>query len=131
MLNVFVKKLSEDAIIPSRSSEKAVGSNLHSILDYSIPSGGRAVISTGLGITLGGQCYARIAPKMRLTVDHGIQVGAGVIDHTYQGELKVVLFNHGEETFEVKKGDVIAQILIESCVTAPFEEDFSEPPDTM
>ena len=43
---------------------------------------------------------------------HGIEVGAGVIDQDYEGELKVVLFNHGDKDFHVNEGDRIAQIVI-------------------
>jgi dUTP pyrophosphatase len=49
-------------------------------------------------------------------------VGAGVIDPDYTGEVKVVLFNHGENDFEVKKGDRIAQLILERCETPPIGE---------
>ena len=53
---------------------------------------------------------------------NGIQVGAGVIDPDYTGELKVLLFNHGSKDLEVKMGDRVAQLILERCETPPVEE---------
>jgi dUTP pyrophosphatase len=55
-------------------------------------------------------------------VKHCINVGAGVIDPDYTGEVKVVLFNHGTEDFEIKKGDRIAQLILERCDTPMIKE---------
>jgi dUTP pyrophosphatase len=55
-------------------------------------------------------------------VKHGIQVGAGVVDPDYTGEVKVVLFNHGDKDFEVKRGERIAQLVLERCETPDVEE---------
>ena len=53
-------------------------------------------------------CYGRIAPRSGLAVKNFINVGAGVIDADYRGEVGVVLFNHSDEDFKVKQGDRIA-----------------------
>ena len=53
---------------------------------------------------------------------HGIQVGAGVIDPDYTGEVRVILFNQGHKNFEIKKGDRIAQLILERCETPPVVE---------
>jgi dUTP pyrophosphatase len=66
--------------------------------------------------------YGRVAPRSGLAVKHGIQVGAGVVDPDYTGEVKVVLFNHGDKDFEVKKGDRVAQLILERCETPEVEE---------
>jgi dUTP pyrophosphatase len=55
-------------------------------------------------------------------VKHCINVGAGVIDPDYTGEIKVVLFNHGENDFEIKRGDRIAQLVLERYETPPVKE---------
>jgi dUTP pyrophosphatase len=72
----------------------------------------RMLVSTGIAVVLPKGVYGRVAPRSGLAVKHGIQVGAGVIDPDYTGEVKVVLFNHGEKDFEVKKGDRIAQLVL-------------------
>jgi dUTP pyrophosphatase len=63
-----------------------------------------------------------VAPRSGLAVKHCIQVGAGVIDPDYTGEIKVVLFNHGPSDFEIKKGDRIAQLVLEKCMTPLIKE---------
>ena len=63
-----------------------------------------------------------MAPRSGLAVKHGIDVGAGVVDYDYRGPLGVVLFNFGQEPFEVKAGDRIAQLVLERIVTPAVEE---------
>lgn len=72
--------------------------------------------------------YGRVAPRSGLAVKHFIDVGAGVIDEDYRGPLGVVLFNHGQNDFAVKKGDRIAQLLLEKIATPDIEvvEDLDE-----
>jgi len=61
--------------------------------------------------------YGRIAPRSGLAVKKGIDVGAGVIDRDYTGQVGVVLFNNSDEDFEIKVGDRIAQLVIEKIAT--------------
>lgn len=60
---------------------------------------------------------ARIAPRSGLAVKHGIATGAGVVDEDYRGEVKILLFNHGEGEFAIQAGDRIAQMVLERIVT--------------
>jgi deoxyuridine 5'-triphosphate nucleotidohydrolase len=62
---------------------------------------GKRLISTGLQVAIPSKYYGRIAPRSGLALNHFIDVGAGVIDADYRGELKVLLFNFGEHDFEV------------------------------
>lgn len=71
------------------------------------------LISTGLSLTVEDGCYGRIAPRSGLAAKHHIDVGAGVIDSDYSGEVMVLLFNHSEVAYTVKAGDRIAQLIIE------------------
>ena len=73
----------------------------------------KALISTGLQMQIPLGNYGRIAPRSGLAVKHFIDVGAGVIDADYRGEVKVLLFNFGSDSFTVEKGDRIAQLIIE------------------
>ena len=118
-----VKKLCYDAIVPTRGSDGAVGYDLYSSEDAVVPcQAGRALVGTGISISLPDGVYGRVAPRSGLAVKHCINVGAGVIDPDYTGEIKVVLFNHGFKDFEIKKGDRIAQLVLERCETPPIEE---------
>lgn len=118
-----VKKLCYDAIVPTRGSDGAVGYDLYSSEDAVVPcQAGRALVGTGIAIVLPPDVYGRVAPRSGLAVKHCINVGAGVIDPDYTGEIKVVLFNHGEKDFEIKKGDRIAQLVLERCETPHIKE---------
>lgn len=57
--------------------------------------------------------YGRIAPRSGLAVKNFIDVGAGVIDADYRGQVKILLFNHADVDFEVKEGDRVAQLILE------------------
>ena len=118
-----VKKLSYDAILPTRGSDGSVGYDLYSSVDAVVPcQSGNVLVGTGIALSLPNDVYGRVAPRSGLAVKHCIDVGAGVIDPDYTGEVKVVLFNHGDKDFEVKKGDRIAQLILERCETPMVKE---------
>jgi len=122
-MSLKVKKLTFDAVVPTRGSDGAVGYDLYSSEDAIVPNqAGRALVGTGITVVLPPGVYGRVAPRSGLAVKHCINVGAGVIDPDYTGEIKVVLFNHGMNDFEIKKGDRIAQLVLERCETPPIEE---------
>ncbi|KAH6566969.1 hypothetical protein BASA50_003024 [Batrachochytrium salamandrivorans] len=108
-----VKRLSEHAQLPKRGSAEAAGYDLCSAHDAVIPALGRGVVPTDLSIALPPNTYGRVAPRSGLAVKHFIDVGAGVVDRDYRGPLGVVLFNFGTSDFQVKRGDRIAQLIIE------------------
>jgi len=112
-MTLLVKKLNGSAYVPALGSPLAAGYDMCSSVDTTIKCGCRGLVDTGIAFTVPYGTYGRIAPRSGLAVKKGIQVGAGVIDRDYTGEVKVVLFNHGEEDFEIKKGDRIAQLIIE------------------
>jgi len=113
-----VQFLRPDAKAPSRGSEFAAGYDLYSVEDAKIAPLDRQMIETGIAIGLPAGTYGRIAPRSGLAAKFGIDVLSGVIDLDYTGEIKVILFNSGKEVFEVKKGDKIAQLILE-CILTP------------
>ncbi|NXY03930.1 DUT protein, partial [Pteruthius melanotis] len=115
-------KLSDNAFAPSRGSARAAGYDLYSAYDCVIPPMEKAVVKTDIQIALPSGCYGRVAPRSGLAAKHFIDVGAGVIDEDYRGNVGVVLFNFGKETFEVKKGDRIAQLICERIYYPELEE---------
>ena len=74
---------------------------MHALLPTVVPARGKALVSTGLAMAIPYGNYGRIAPRSGLAAKHMIDVGAGVIDADYRGEVKVLLFNLGEQDFEV------------------------------
>jgi dUTP pyrophosphatase len=72
----------------------------------------RAPISTGLKLAIPIGYYGMVCSRSGLAFKNGIQVGAGIIDSTYRGEVKCLLFNLSNDYFTVYKGDRIAQLII-------------------
>eukprot|EP01018_Ginkgo_biloba_P020151 Gb_28972 [translate_table: standard] len=112
-----VKKLSPNAILPSRGSAMAAGYDLSSARVAVVPARGKALVQTDLSIAIPEGTYARIAPRSGLAWKQSIDVGAGVIDADYRGPVGVILFNHSDQDFEIKAGDRIAQLIIEKILT--------------
>ncbi|XP_055518648.1 deoxyuridine 5'-triphosphate nucleotidohydrolase-like isoform X1 [Leucoraja erinacea] len=115
-------KLSENAQRPTRGSERAAGYDLYSAYDYVILPQDKVIAKTDIQIALPSGFYGRVAPRSGLAAKHFIDVGAGVIDEDYRGNVGVVLFNFGKESFEVKKGDRIAQLICERICYPELEE---------
>ena len=100
-----VKILRENAVLPVRGSAGAAGYDLCAAGSCVIPSRGKGPVGTGLAVALPAGTYARIAPRSGLAICNFIDVGVGVVDSDYWGEIKVVLFNHYAEDFKVQAGD--------------------------
>ncbi|XP_060734478.1 deoxyuridine 5'-triphosphate nucleotidohydrolase, mitochondrial [Tachysurus vachellii] len=115
-------KLTEHATTPTRGSAKAAGFDLYSAYDYTIAPMDKAIVKTDLQIAVPSGCYGRVAPRSGLAAKHFIDVGAGVVDEDYRGNVGVVLFNFGKETFEVKKGDRVAQLVCERICYPDLQE---------
>ncbi|XP_029808301.1 deoxyuridine 5'-triphosphate nucleotidohydrolase, mitochondrial isoform X1 [Suricata suricatta] len=115
-------RLSEHATAPTKGSARAAGYDLYSAYDYTVPPMEKALVKTDIQIALPSGCYGRVAPRSGLASKHFIDVGAGVIDEDYRGNVGVVLFNFGKEKFEVKKGDRIAQLICERIFYPEIEE---------
>ena len=106
-------KLSENAFTPTRASKYAAGFDLHSAYDYTVASKGKVLAKTDIQIAIPDGCYGRLAPRSGLVHKHFIDIGAGVIDQDYRGNVGVILLNFGEEEFTIAKGDRIAQLIFE------------------
>merc|ERR1711991_875513 len=105
--------LSANATLPVRGSPLAAGYDLASAHDVTVPAKGKALAKTDLAIAVPEGTYGRIAPRSGLAWKKHIDVGAGVIDADYRGNVGVVLFNHAEEDLEVTQGMRVAQLVLE------------------
>ena len=126
-MNLSVKKLSSSATIPTYGSLGAAGLDLYANENSVIIAHTRAIVSTGIAIEWYGKStnldnqieeipsdyYLRLAPRSGLSVKNSIDIGAGVIDCDYRGEIKVCLINNGENDFVINKGDRICQGILE------------------
>merc|ERR1712168_685724 len=124
-------KLSENAMTPIRGTEYAAGLDLSAAEAKIIPSKGRALVKTDLQVALPEGCYGRIAPRSGLAYKKGIDVGAGVIDQDYRGNVGIILFNFGDEDFKVEKGDRIAQFILEKIFIPTLVESSEKLEETV
>ena len=124
MYNVRIKKLRENAIIPTYGTEFAAGADLYAALDeaVTIAPGETKLIPTGFAFEIpvgyAGFVYARsgLATKRGLAPANKV----GVIDSDYRGEVMTALHNHGSEAQTVEPGERIAQMVIAPYITADF-----------
>ena len=122
-LPLKVKKLSENATLPTKGSEMAAGFDLYASQPTTIGPGERGIVATDISVACPPGTYARIAPRSGLAVKKGIDVGAGVVDADYRGPVGVILFNLDKtNAFEVSKGDRIAQLILEKISMVGLQE---------
>ena len=110
-----VERLSPEVVPPTYATPGSIGADLYSTQTISIPPGQRGLVGTGISVRLPEGTYGRIAPRSGLALKHSIDVGAGVIDPDYRGEVKVPLINNGQTPFTVNKLDCIAQLVLEGA----------------
>lgn len=131
-LSLPVKKLNPNAKLPTRGSEHAAGYDLYAVENKGIYPGLRSLVPTGIAVAIPAGFYGRVAPRSGVSLK-GVDVGAGVIDADYRGEVKVLLINHNKDEFdyderkqygiyEIKAGDRIAQLILERITTPPVQE---------
>lgn len=109
-LYVSFRTIREDAIWPQKGSEEAAGYDLFAVDSVRIPPSSRFWVSTGIIFNIPRHLYGQIKPRSGLA-SKGIDIGAGVIDPDYQGDVKILLINNSGSDFVVNKGDKIAQII--------------------
>ena len=112
-----VQFLTEFATLPKRESTGAAGYDLTSASNMIIKGHDKGIVQTDIVIKVPPGTYGRIAPRSGLAAKHFIDVGAGVIDEDYRGNVGVVLFNHSAKDFKVNRGDRVAQLIIEVIQT--------------
>jgi len=119
MYKVEIKRLSgnEDLPLPVRMSKGASGYDVHAAVTepVTIAPGERRLIPTGFALSMPNGLEAQIRPRSGLAFKHGITTlnTPGTVDADYRGEVKVLLFNAGQEDFTVNRGERIAQMVFQ------------------
>ena len=117
-----IKLLTPTATAPTYATDGSAGLDLYADGDYAIPSESDfAVVSTGISVEIDADKTGLVWPRSGMASKFGIDTGAGVIDSDYRGGVKVLLFNHGEYAYKIKRGDRIAQLLIVPCYRPKIE----------
>src|SRR5437764_6598789 len=115
MIELAIRRLRADAIIPSRAYEGDAGLDLAACERVELGAGERAIVGTGLAVAIPEGYAGFVQPRSGLAAKHGITIvnTPGLIDSGYRGELKVILLNtDGSEPFVVEPGMRIAQLLV-------------------
>ena len=126
MIKVLVKKLNPKAKLPKYKTEGSSGMDLMALIEnpIKIKSQNSALIPTGLSIAIPEDTEVQIRPRSGLAAKSNISVlnTPGTIDSDYRGEIKIILFNHGNKEFTVNNNDRIAQMILMPVLKAEFEE---------
>ena len=122
---VQILRLDKNLPLPEYARPGDAGMDVYSTIDCSLAPGARAVIPTGIAIALPEGYVCLVHPRSGLAAKNGISIvnTPGTIDSGYRGEIKVILINTDQsETFEIKRGDRIAQLVFQKFESARFYE---------
>ena len=126
MVKFLIKKLNPKVKLPSYKTDGSSGMDLMAFLDkpISILPQKSELIPTGLSIAIPNNTEIQIRPRSGLAIKNNISVlnTPGTVDSDYRGELKVILYNHGNKEFIVNNEDRIAQMVLVPIIKANFEE---------
>jgi len=117
-IRISIQKLlgHEDIPLPRYMTPEAVGMDIFAAVDREImiPPGGRSLIPTGFAIALPKGFEAQIRPRSGLAIKHGVTLlnSPGTIDADYRGEIGIIVINHGDVPYVVRRGDRIAQMVV-------------------
>ena len=123
-MNLRVKRVRADAILPSYAHPGDAGLDLFAAVGASIAPGETALVATGIAIELPAGTEAQVRPRSGLALKHSVTVlnTPGTIDCGYRGEVGVILINHGRSRFDVKPGMKIAQLVVAPYVPVTIDE---------
>tara|TARA_Y100000591_G_scaffold322590_1_gene339201 strand:+ start:517 stop:954 length:438 start_codon:yes stop_codon:yes gene_type:complete len=126
MIKVLVKRLNSSVKIPLYKTNGASGMDLMAYIDKQInlKPGESCIVPTGLSVAFPEGYEIQIRPRSGLAAKNNITVlnSPGTIDSDYRGELKVILFNHGNKNFQINKNDRIAQMVLTPFIKMDLEE---------
>lgn len=125
MVEILITRSDPSLSLPTYAKPGDAGADLCSSEDLVIAPGERALVSTGLSIALPDGFAAFVHPRSGLAIKSGIGIinAPGTIDSGYRGEIKVIIINHDRtEEFVIRRGDRIAQLVIQRVENAQFVE---------
>jgi dUTP pyrophosphatase len=126
MIRIQITRLphGEGLPLPAYASHGAAGLDVVAAEDHNLQPGHRHAVATGFKVAIPEGYEIQVRPRSGLAFKHGISVPntPGTIDSDYRGELKVLLINHGDEMFPVRRGERIAQLVPAAVTPASFDE---------
>ncbi len=124
-VEVLITRLDPELPLPRYAKGGDAGADIVSRIDITLAPGERALVPTGIAIALPAGYVALVHPRSGLAIKHGVTMvnAPGTVDAGYRGELQVILINHAKsETVSFKRGDRIAQLVIQKVERAEFVE---------
>jgi dUTP pyrophosphatase len=123
-IELQVKRLVADVPLPAYAHDGDAGLDLAAAEDVELPAGGRAAVPTGLAVAVPRGWVGLVHPRSGLARQHGVTVAnaPGTIDAGYRGEVQVLLVNLGRDPVTLRKGDRVAQLLLQRVGRAEIVE---------
>ena len=126
MVKVLIKKLNPAVKLPEYKTSGASGMDLTAFIEkpISVKSKTSSLIPTGLSIAFQEKYEIQIRPRSGLAAKNNITVlnTPGTIDSDYRGEIKIIIYNHGDDDFTINNGDRIAQMVLSPIIKMNLEE---------
>ena len=126
MVDILIKKKSKSITLPKYESRGASGVDISAHIEKSITikPNSKAMIPTGLFLSIPNGYEIQIRPRSGLAAKKSISIlnTPGTIDSDYRGEIKVILFNHGNKRFKINNNDRIAQMILTPVIKMDLEE---------
>ncbi len=124
MIKLLLARLDRSIELPSYAREGDAGLDLRAAHDTTLEPGARALVGTGLAVAIPPGYAGLVLPRSGLALSQGVTVlnAPGLVDAGYRGELKVLLVNHGEKLASVRRGDRVAQLVIQRVERAELIE---------
>jgi dUTP pyrophosphatase len=124
-LDIQVHRLDPGLPLPAYAHPGDAGADLLTTVDVTLAPGERAMVPTGIAVALPEGYVALVHPRSGLAARHGLSIvnSPGTVDSGYRGEIKVMLINHDPaDTIELRRGDRIAQLVVQRFERARFVE---------
>jgi len=124
-MEVLIKRLDPSVPMPSYAKGGDAGADIATRIDFTLKAGERMLVPTGISIALPNGYVALVHPRSGLAIKYGVSMvnTPGTVDAGFRGELQVILINHDlTESVSFKKGDRIAQLVIQQVERAEFVE---------
>jgi dUTP pyrophosphatase len=124
-VEVLITRLDPELPLPRYAKGGDAGADIVSRIDVTLAPGERTLVPTGIAIALPDGYVALVHPRSGLAIKHGVTMvnAPGTVDAGYRGELQIILINHDKsESVSFKRGDRIAQLVIQKVERAEFVE---------
>ena len=121
-MTIKIKKLNSDAIVPKYAKPGDAGMDFYANETVTLAPGERKVVPTGIAMAIPSCYVGLIWDKSGLASKHGLKTMAGVIDSGYRGEIKILVHNLSDTSYIVKKGNKVAQMLIQPVTQREVQE---------